>query len=46
MIEGHYTRKLTNGECPYKLVYFEADLLRNIIDDHDMLSVTILLNII
>ena len=33
MIEGHYTRKLTNGECPYKLVYFEADLLRNIIDD-------------
>ena len=33
MIEGHYTRKLTNGECSYKLVYFEADLLRNIIDD-------------
>lgn len=33
MIEGHYTRKLINGECPYKLVYFEADLLRNIIDD-------------
>lgn len=33
MIEGHYTRKLTNEECSYKLVYFEADLLRNIIDD-------------
>ena len=33
MIEGHYTQKLTNGECPYKLVYFEVDLLRNIIDN-------------
>ena len=31
MIEGHYTQKLTNGECPYELVYFEVDLLRNII---------------
>lgn len=33
MIEGHYTQKITNGECPYKLVYFEVDLLRNIIDN-------------
>lgn len=33
MIEGYYTQKLTNGECPYKLVYFEVDLLRNIIDN-------------
>lgn len=33
MIKGHYTQKLTNGECPYKLVYFEVDLLRNIIDN-------------
>ena len=33
MIEGHYTQKLTNGECPYELVYFEVDLLRNIIDN-------------
>jgi len=33
MIEWHYTQKLTNGECPYKLVYFEVDILRNIIDN-------------
>ena len=33
MVEGYYTQKLTNGECPYKLVYFEVDLLRNIIDN-------------
>ena len=33
MIKGHYTQKLTNGECPYNLVYFEVDLLRNIIDN-------------
>lgn len=33
MIKGHYTQKLTNGECPYKLIYFEVDLLRNIIDN-------------
>ncbi len=30
---GIYTQKLNNRECPYKLIYFEADLLRNIIDD-------------
>ena len=33
MIEGYYTQKLTKGECHYKLVYFEVDLLRNIIDN-------------
>ena len=30
---GIYTQQLNNGECPYKLVYFEVDLLRNIIDN-------------
>lgn len=33
MIEEYYTQKLKNGECPYKLVCFEVDLLRNIIDN-------------
>ena len=30
---GIYAQQLNNGECPYKLVYFEVDLLRNIIDN-------------
>ena len=30
---GIYTQKLNNGECPYKLIYFEVDLLRDIIDN-------------
>lgn len=33
MIKEDYTQKLKNGECPYKLFYFEIDLLRNIIDN-------------
>lgn len=31
--QGIYTQQLSNGECPYKLLYFEVDLLRNIIDN-------------
>ena len=26
---GIYTQKLNNGECPYKLIYFKVDLLRD-----------------
>ena len=33
MNEGYYTQQLNNGKCPYKLIYFEVDLLRNIIDN-------------
>lgn len=32
MNEGYYTQQLNNGKCPYTLIYFEIDLLRNIID--------------
>lgn len=33
MNKGCYTQQLNNGKCPYKLIYFEIDLLRNIIDN-------------